>query len=104
VQSARGNLDAALKAYQDGLDIAEKLAAQDPSNTQWQRDLIVSNVNLAEFAEAQHSEASQVKRHYRAALDIALTLRDAGRLAAVDAWMVQDLEARLERVRAPAAP
>ena len=34
VQSARGNLDAALKAYQDSLAIPEKLAAQDPSNAE----------------------------------------------------------------------
>ena len=42
VQRARGNLDAALEAYQDSLAIAEKLAAQDPSNAEWQRDLSVS--------------------------------------------------------------
>ena len=41
VQSARGNLDGALEADQDSLAIAEKLAAQDPGNALWQRDLIV---------------------------------------------------------------
>jgi tetratricopeptide (TPR) repeat protein len=104
VQRARGNLDAALNAYQDGLDLREKLAAQDPSNTGWQRDLIVSNVKLAEVAEVQDGEASQAKRHYDAALDVALALRDAGRLAPKDAWMVGDLQARLERVSAQATP
>ncbi len=42
VQSAKGDLDGALKAYQDSLAIAEKLAAQDPGNAGWQRDLSVS--------------------------------------------------------------
>jgi hypothetical protein len=32
VQSAQGDLGAALKAYQDSLAIGEKLAAQDPGN------------------------------------------------------------------------
>ena len=53
VQSARGNLDAALKAYQDGLAIAEKLAAQDPSNTGWQRDLSVSFNNIGDVQSAR---------------------------------------------------
>jgi tetratricopeptide (TPR) repeat protein len=102
VQSARGNLDAALKAYQDGLDIREKLAAQDTSNAEWQRDLIVSNVKLAEVAE-EASGSAAARRHYQAALAIAGVLRDAGRLAPVDAWVVEDLKARLKPVSAQAA-
>ena len=82
----------------------QKLAAQDPGNAGWQRDLIVSNVKLAEVAEAQDGQASEAARHYRAALDIAVALRDSGRLAPVDAWMVGELEARLERVSAQAGP
>jgi tetratricopeptide (TPR) repeat protein len=39
VLSAQGKLGEAQKAYQDGLVIAQKLAAHDPSNTQWQSDL-----------------------------------------------------------------
>ena len=31
-----------MKAYQDSLAIAEKLAAQDAGNAEWQRDLSVS--------------------------------------------------------------
>ena len=38
----QGNLQDALQAYQNGLAIGQKLAAQDPSNTTWQRDLSVS--------------------------------------------------------------
>ena len=39
VERARGDLDAARKAYQDSLEIRERLAAADPANTEWQRDL-----------------------------------------------------------------
>ena len=38
VAVAQGQLKEAAQAYQDGLEIAKKLAAGDPSNTQWQRD------------------------------------------------------------------
>ena len=53
VQSARGNLEAALQAYQDGLAIREKLAAQDPSNTGWQRDLSVSFERIGDVQSAR---------------------------------------------------
>ena len=41
----QGNLQDALQAYQNGLAIDQKLAAQDPSNTTWQRDLSPSVLN-----------------------------------------------------------
>ena len=53
MQSARGNLEAALKAYQDSLAIREKLAAQDPSNTEWQRDLSVSFNKIGDVQRAR---------------------------------------------------
>ena len=31
-----------MKSYQDGLEIAQRLAALDPANTEWQTDLVVS--------------------------------------------------------------
>ncbi len=39
VLRAQGNLTEAPNAYRASLDIAEKLAAQDPGNAGWQRDL-----------------------------------------------------------------
>ena len=36
---AEGDLAAARAAYQDSLDIRARLAAADPANTEWQRDL-----------------------------------------------------------------
>ena len=97
---SRGNLDAALKAYQDSLDIAEKLAAQDPSNSEWQRDLIVSNVKLAEVAD-QAGNAMEARQRYQAALNVAMDLHGSGRLAPRDGWMVSELEARLAALSDP---
>ena len=42
VRVARGDLGGALAAYEAGLAIFERLAAGDPSNSAWQRDLSVS--------------------------------------------------------------
>jgi tetratricopeptide (TPR) repeat protein len=103
VQSVRGDLNGALKAYQDGLAIREKLAAQDPTNAGWQRDLIVSHWKLAEVAEQQEVQLPKAERHYRTALEVTLALRDGGRLAPADGWMIGDLQTRLERVSTHAA-
>jgi hypothetical protein len=46
--AAQGNDAEALTAYQRSLAIAERLAQQDPSNTQWQTDLVVSYWKLAQ--------------------------------------------------------
>ena len=47
VQVAQGDLTAALKSYQDSLDIRDPLAKADPGNAGWQRDLAVSYAKLA---------------------------------------------------------
>jgi tetratricopeptide (TPR) repeat protein len=56
---AQGQFNAALKIYRDGLAIAERLAASDRSNTEWQYDLAIShdtiasvNAELGQLAEA----------------------------------------------------
>jgi hypothetical protein len=41
------------KVYRGGLAIAERLAAADPSNTQWQRDLLVSYERIGSVLVAQ---------------------------------------------------
>jgi tetratricopeptide (TPR) repeat protein len=43
----------ALAAYQAGLAIREGLAKRDPANTQWQRDLSVSNNKIGDVLVAQ---------------------------------------------------
>jgi hypothetical protein len=53
IRYARGELSAATEAYRNGLAIAEALTAEDPGIAEWQRDLIVSNVELAGLAELE---------------------------------------------------
>ena len=64
-------------AYQAALDIADRLAAADPANTGWQRDLSVSHDKLGDVAAAA-GDLAAARDPYQAALDI------ADRLAAAD--------------------
>jgi hypothetical protein len=60
-----------------GLAIAERLAAADPANTGWQRDLSVSHNRLGDLAAAAGDTAA-ARAAYQASLAI------AERLAATD--------------------
>ena len=53
VQVRQGNLPEALKSYQAGLAIAERLARTDAGNADWQRDSIVSCVKIAHAAPVE---------------------------------------------------
>ena len=53
VRSAQGDLAGALKAYSDGLAIADRLAKSDPGNAGWQRDLSVSYEKVGDVQVAQ---------------------------------------------------
>ena len=85
---AQGELQAE-QAFRAGMDIARRLAAADAGNAEWQRDVIVSCVKLAEV-DPLHAYAALAQ-----ALGIARALAASGRLAPVDAWMLADLERRL---------
>ena len=50
---AQGDLPGALSAYEAALAIAERLAAADPGNANWQRDLAVSHNKLGDVRVAQ---------------------------------------------------
>ena len=50
---AQGNLPEALKSYQAGLAIADRLAKADPGNAGWQRDLSVSYDKIGDVQVAQ---------------------------------------------------
>lgn len=91
--AAQGRGDDALSAYRKALAIRERLAAADPSNAEWQRDLIVSHVKLAQLGDDTVSR-------YRAALGVGQNLAETGRLAPVDAWMLEDLAGRLAAAEA----
>ena len=53
VRVAQGNLPAALAAYEEGLAIVRDLAARDPGNAGWARDLAVSLNNVGDVRVAQ---------------------------------------------------
>ena len=74
----RASSTRALKAYRDGLAIAERLAAADRGNTQWQRDLSVSYDNVGNVLAAQGSLDDALKA-YRDSLVIRERLAAADR-------------------------
>jgi hypothetical protein len=54
-------------AYQASLDIRLRLAATDPANTQWQRDLSISHNNPGDVAAAAENLAARTT--YQASLE-----------------------------------
>ena len=66
VAIAAGDLAAARAAYQASLDIRTRLAAADPANTQWQRDLSVSHDRLGDVARAA-GDLAAARAAYQAA-------------------------------------
>jgi tetratricopeptide (TPR) repeat protein len=84
VRVAAGDLAGAVAAYELALATAQRLAAQDPGNAGWQRDLIVTHVKLAEIAEDDQRMAARARQHYEAALAIARDLEISKRLAPTD--------------------
>ena len=75
-RAAPGDLTAARTAYQASLDIASRLAAADPTNTEWQRDLSVSHNKIGGVAEAA-GDLTAARTAYQAGLDIAVRLAAA---------------------------
>src|SRR5262249_22016781 len=74
----QGNLDEALRAYRDALAIAERIAAADPSNTQWQRGLSISYEKVGQLLEEQ-SKLDEAVQAYRNSLAIRERLAAADR-------------------------
>ena len=69
---AQGDGPGALAAYQAGLAIREGLAKRDPANTQWQRDLSVSNNKIGDVLVAQGDGPGAL-----AAYQAGLTIRES---------------------------
>jgi Flp pilus assembly protein TadD len=55
VAVAAGDLPKALASFTDAISVALRLAAQDPSNTEWQRDLSVSHDRIGDVQVAQRN-------------------------------------------------
>jgi hypothetical protein len=69
----QGDGPGALQAYRKALAIHERLADRDPQNTEWQRDLSVSQFKLGKVARIALN-ASQAKVHFESGRAILLRL------------------------------
>ena len=65
----QGDLAAALVEYRAGLDIIQRLAAEDPGNAQWQRDLSIGHQSIGDVLRGEGDLAAAFSE-YRVALDI----------------------------------
>jgi Flp pilus assembly protein TadD len=81
----------ALEAYRDYQRIMQALAARDPDNAGWQRDLAASHNNVGVVLEAQ-GQAQAARGEYE------MALRIAQRLVALDPTNTQ-WQADLEDLR-----
>ena len=61
ISAARGDRDGALKAFNDGLEIRKALAARDPNNAEWQRDLSVSYERVGDISAARGDRDGALK-------------------------------------------
>jgi len=75
---AQGDLAGALLAYRDSMTIRARLAAADPANFNWQRDLSVSHERIGDILAALGDLAGAVAA-YRARHEIAARLGAADR-------------------------
>ena len=73
ISDARGDRDGALKAFNDGLDIRKALAARDPNNAEWQRDLSVCYERVGRISAARGDRDGALKA-FNDGLDIAKAL------------------------------
>ena len=58
-----GDNAAALKAYQEGLAIAKRLAELGPKHTEWQRDLFVSHTKVGDMHVKSDNNAAALKAY-----------------------------------------
>ena len=92
----RGRLDDALTAYRASLAIAERLAAADPSNAGWQRDLFVPYAKLGLTEENQQNFENAISYYHKARE----TIRQLTRLIPSNMQWQQDIVWIEERLTA----
>ena len=95
VRAARGDLTGALAAYRDAMAITERLAARDPGNAEWQRDLFVGNWRVGDVLLRLDRQA-EARGFAETALKAA---REWGRRQPDDARRESDLRAAEALVR-----
>jgi hypothetical protein len=69
VAVAQGKLDEAARAYRDSLKLTKQLAASDPGNTEWQRDLSEFFRKSGDVAE-RHKKTDEARSYWKQALDV----------------------------------
>ena len=96
VRRARGDLAGAETSHRAALKIAESLAALDPTNATWQRDLAVSCQRMA-FLHQDSGNAAEARAWLIRCRDVLRGMRDRGmHLAPPIAQVLEQLE-RLPR-------
>ena len=98
IRIAEGDLKGTLEAYWRILPARELRASF--GRPEWQAELIEAHVELAEDVSWNESSVIDAERHYQEALSLLTTLQQTGKLTPSDAWMVEDLAARLAALRA----
>ena len=76
VQLARDNAAEALNSYTSALEMMEQLTKSDPSNADWQIDLVRAHSRVGDALMAQ-SNVAQALEHYTAAVSVLRTLGEA---------------------------
>ena len=69
IQKDRGDLAGALKSYSESLGIRERLAHQNPSKDDWQRNRALGIANVGDVLDLQGDSSGALER-YKTALDI----------------------------------
>ena len=98
MQRAQGDLVGALAAFRQSLTIREKLTRQDPSNAQWEADMVVSLVRISTvFDPAKPEGRATAREALQQALAIAQRIHQSGGFTdhGQKGW-VGDLERRLK--------
>ena len=90
--AASGNTGDAVSAYAESRSILEALVVSQPDKADLKRDRIVLGVKMAEAG----IDAAQ---NLQAALTQAQTMQAEGTLSEGDAWMIEDLKARLQKLQ-----
>lgn len=89
-----GNEAGALNAFNEGLKMSRGLVALDPSNTEWQRDLVISLVKVA-------NAGNNPRESFAEALVILKRLDAAGELGAEQSNWIALVESELGRLGRP---
>jgi len=98
VQVQSGQVTEALRSYEKGQEIREKLAAADATDAQVQRDLWVSYYTIGEVERAAKQYQKALAWYEKAAAK-SKAMQDAGRLAAGDENILIILDGRIRQCK-----